>query len=86
MVAFSLNDLSYAPEIASLMLVRQQASATVDARKMIVTGAVSIACDALDGLAARGKTVKAEDQSRFLSNLVLVIASESKPLPTLAMG
>jgi regulator of protease activity HflC (stomatin/prohibitin superfamily) len=39
-LAFELSDLSYAPEIAQSMLVRQQAQALVDARKIVVEGAV----------------------------------------------
>jgi membrane protease subunit (stomatin/prohibitin family) len=38
--SFELSDLSYAPEIAQVMLVRQQAKAMVDARKTVVDGAV----------------------------------------------
>jgi len=82
-VSFSISDLSYAPEIASQMLVRQQAQATVDARKMIVTGAVGIACDALTELADRGKPIPPTDQSKFVSNLVMVICGEARPMPTI---
>merc|ERR1712157_115288 len=46
-IAFNLTDLSYAPEIAQAMLVRQQAEAMVKARKLIVKGAVDISNDAV---------------------------------------
>jgi len=82
-VSFNLSDLAYAPEIASQMLVRQQAQATVDARKTIVSGAVAIACDALDELAQRGKTVTPSDASKFLTNLVLVVTGEKAPTPVI---
>ena len=45
-----LNDLTYAPEIAQAMLMRQQALALIDARKTIVEGAVEIVRDAIDRL------------------------------------
>jgi hypothetical protein len=80
-VSFSLSDLAYAPEIAAAMLVRQQAQATVDARKLITSGAVGIACEALEDLAARGRQVAPGDASRFVANLVMVIASERAPRP-----
>ena len=82
-ISFQLSDLAYAPEIASQMLVRQQAQATVDARKTIVSGAVSIACDALDELAQRGKKVNEADASKFLTNLVLVVTGEKAPTPVI---
>lgn len=41
-INFELTDLAYAPEIAQAMLIRQQAEAMVDARKIIVEGAVQI--------------------------------------------
>lgn len=82
-VSFGLSDLAYAPEIAGAMLVRQQAQATLDARKLITGGAVGIACDALDELAVRGRQVAPADASRFVSNLVMIIAAERAPMPTI---
>jgi hypothetical protein len=52
--SFELTDLAYASEIAQSMLVRQQAEAKLDARKIIVEGAVDIAVNALEGLQKRG--------------------------------
>ena len=46
--------LAYAPEIAAVMLQRQQASAIIDARKMIVDGAVGMVEMALDRLSENG--------------------------------
>ena len=70
-------------EIAAQMLVRQQAQATIDARKMIVTGAVGIACDALAELTERGKPISAAESGKFVSNLVMVICAEKGPTPTI---
>ena len=53
-----LNDLTYAPEIAQSMLMRQQAMALIDARKTIVEGAVEIVRDAIQRLQAAGLEVQ----------------------------
>ena len=45
-----LMELSYSPEVASSLLQIQQAAAKVDARKLIVEGAVNIVSDAMQGL------------------------------------
>ena len=65
-VSFMLTDLAYAPEIAGQMLVRQQAQAVLDARKLIVHGATEIAVDALNSLESRGKAVPGPEQSHFV--------------------
>ena len=84
-VTFMLSDLAYAAEIAPQMLVRQQAQAVIDARKLIVGGAVAIAVDAVSLLAQMGKPVAPAEESRFLANLVLVICSEKSPVQTQAL-
>merc|ERR1711959_390609 len=53
-IAFNMTDLSYAPEIAQAMLVRQQAEAMVKARRLIVKGAVDISEDAIQQLDEKG--------------------------------
>ncbi len=53
---------------------------------MIVSGAVGIACDAVDELAGRGKPVAPAESSRFISNLVLVICGEKAPTPTIELS
>jgi len=84
-VSFELVDLSYAPEIAPQMLVRQQAQAIVDARKTIVAGAVGIVGDALNSLRDRGVEVGAADQPKFVTNIMTVLCSEKSPVPTIDM-
>lgn len=78
-----LNDLTYAPEIAQAMLMRQQALALVDARKTIVEGAVAIVRDAVDRLHEAGLEVKPEDQDQLVSNLLVVLCSGEKAQPVL---
>lgn len=81
-ITFELSDLSYAPEIAQSMLVRQQAQALVDARKVVVEGAVEIVHEAIQHLQAKGLTLAEEERSRLVSNLLTVICGEAKVQPT----
>ena len=53
-LSYELADLQYAPEIAQGMLVRQQAQALLDARKVIVDGAISIVTTAVSKLTESG--------------------------------
>ncbi len=79
---FELSDLAYAPEIAQAMLIRQQAAALVDARKVIVEGAVEIVSEAVDLLEKRQLGVEPGDRSRLVSNLLTVICGDAKVQPT----
>jgi regulator of protease activity HflC (stomatin/prohibitin superfamily) len=80
--SFELSDLSYAPEIAPSMLVRQQAQALVDARRVIVDGAVQIVHHAVELLEEKGHKLPAGEESRLVSNLLTVICGESHVQPT----
>lgn len=73
----SLTDLQYAPEIAGAMLVRQQATATLKARKVIVDGAVEICEGAVKELEARGRTLDPETRGGLISNLVTVLCNST---------
>ncbi len=82
-----LSQLAYAPEIASSMLQRQQASAIIAARKKIVEGAVSMVEDALQQLGERG-VVELDDERRatLVGNLLIVLCGQSNPQPVLNTG
>jgi regulator of protease activity HflC (stomatin/prohibitin superfamily) len=84
--SFELSDLTYAPEIASAMLVRQQAQALVDARKTIVEGAVEIVSDAVTMLEERHLGIPKAEQPRMISNLLTVICGDSNVQPTMPVG
>ncbi len=79
-----LNYLAYAPEIAAVMLRRQQATAVIAAREKIVEGAVSMVRLALDKLEA-DDTVKFDDARRaaLVSNLLVVLCSDEPAQPVL---
>ena len=66
--------LAYAPEIASAMIQRQQANAIIDARKVIVEGAVGMVEMALEMLEEKG-TVELDEERKaaMVSNLLVVL-------------
>ena len=78
-----LNDLTYAPEIAQAMLMRQQAMALIDARKTIVEGAVEIVRDAVDRLAAADLQMSDQQRESLISNLLIVICSGERAQPVM---
>lgn len=82
-----INHLAYAPEIAEAMLRRQQAEATVAARKTIVTGAVGIVKETLAGLTQEtGVELDASTKNRLVSDLLVVLAGEQGARPVLTLG
>ena len=80
--SYELADLAYAPEIAQAMLVRQQAQALVDARKIVVEGAVEIVDEAVIRLGERGYSLNEQARSHLVSSLLVVICGDSKVQPT----
>ena len=82
-----LTHLAYAPEIAQLMLRRQQAEAIIAARQKIVQGAVSMVDMALKDLAQR-QVVQLDDERKaaMVSNLMVVLCGESEVHPIVNTG
>jgi regulator of protease activity HflC (stomatin/prohibitin superfamily) len=74
-VLVRLNDLTYAPEIAQSMLLRQQAQAMVDARRTVVDGAVATVKDGLDRLAQSGLRLSAARRQQLASSLTLLLCA-----------
>jgi hypothetical protein len=83
--AFDLVDLSYAPEIAQVMLVWQQAEALVDARRVIVTAAVDMTKDAVAKIKEGGGMLDDQACQQVTSNLLTVICSGTAATPTITM-
>jgi len=82
-----LSHLAYAAEIASEMLRRQQAAAVVAARKKIVEGAVGMVEHALEELGAKDIVVlDNERKAAMVSNLMVVLCSESSATPVVNTG
>lgn len=82
-----LTHLAYAPEIAGVMLRRQQAEAVLAARRIIVDGAVSIVEQALKTMAERNVAdfVK-EHRAALVSNLLVVLCAEQGAQPVVNIG
>jgi len=79
--------LAYAPEIASVMLQRQQASAIIDARKMIVDGAVGMVEMALEKLNEKQLVdLDEERKAAMVSNLLVVLCGNHDAQPVVNAG
>ena len=82
-----ITHLSYAPEIAAAMLQRQQASAIIDARQMIVEGAVSMVEMALDKLSEREiVNLDEERKAAMVSNLLVILCGNKDAQPIVNSG
>lgn len=82
-----INYLAYAPEIAAVMLRRQQASAIITAREKIVEGAVSMVKMALDKLSEEGIVeLDEEKKAAMVSNLLVVLCADEPAQPVINSG
>jgi regulator of protease activity HflC (stomatin/prohibitin superfamily) len=86
-VEAQITHLAYAPEIAAAMLQRQQASAIIDARKMIVEGAVGMVEMALNRL-SENDIVQLDDERKaaMVSNLLVVLCGNKDAQPIVNTG
>ncbi len=82
-----ISHLAYSPEIARAMLRRQQATAIIAARRTIVEGAVGMVEHALHELSAKGiLELDEERKAAMVSNLLVVLCSESETQPVINTG
>ncbi len=82
-----VSHLAYAPEIASAMLQRQQASAIIAARERIVEGAVGMVESAMDQLAAKEIVdLEGERRAHMVSNLLVVLCGDKATQPVINAG
>jgi regulator of protease activity HflC (stomatin/prohibitin superfamily) len=82
-----ISYLAYAPEIAAAMLQRQQAAATVAARRLIVDAAVGMVEHALTDLSAKGVVdLDAERKAAMVSNLMVVLCGHQTAQPVVNAG
>lgn len=86
-VEVRITDMAYAPEIAVAMLQRQQASAMLDARKLIVEGAVGMVRMALEQLQSEN-IVQLDDERKaaMVSNLLVVLCANKDAQPIVNSG
>ena len=82
-----ISHLAYAPEIANAMLRRQQASAIIAARRLLVAGAVGMVEMALDEL-KKGNIVELDEERKatMVSNLLVVLCGEESAKPVVNTG
>ena len=82
-----ITHLAYAPEIAAAMLQRQQAKATIDARALLVEGAVGMVEMALERL-AEGDVVHLDEERKaaMVSNLLVVLCGNRDAQPIVNSG
>ncbi|HEX6884624.1 MAG TPA: SPFH domain-containing protein [Planctomycetota bacterium] len=82
-----ISHLAYAPEIASAMLQRQQATAIIAARQKIVEGAVSIVEQALADLGQK-RVIELDDERKatLVGNLLVVLCGQASPQPVINTG
>jgi hypothetical protein len=82
-----INYLAYAPEIAAVMLRRQQAAAVIAAREKIVEGAVSMVKMALDKIDNEGiAKFDKEAKVKMVSNLLVVLCADEAAQPVISAG
>jgi regulator of protease activity HflC (stomatin/prohibitin superfamily) len=82
-----ISHLAYAPEIAQVMLRRQQAEAIIGARAKIVQGAVTMVETALQGLSEREIVVLDDERkAAMVSNLLVVLCSDRETQPVVNTG
>ena len=85
--SMEINELNYAPEIASGMLKKQQAMALVAARHVIVDGATEIAKGAIRNLESgeQGMKLSADEKAKIVTNLLTITCGDSDAVPTLSL-
>lgn len=81
-----LTHLAYSTEIASAMLQRQQASAILSARSIIVEGAVGMVQLAVEQLEAKGLQLDEERKAAMINNLLVAIVSDRSASPVINTG
>ncbi|CAH1209482.1 hypothetical protein PAECIP111891_03323 [Paenibacillus allorhizoplanae] len=81
-----LTHLAYSTEIASAMLQRQQASAILSARSIIVEGAVGMVQLAVEQLEAKGLQLDEERKAAMINNLLVAIVSDRSATPVINTG
>lgn len=82
-----LSHLAYAPEIAQMMLRRQQAKALIDARRQIVEGAVGMVNEALNRISQeQAINLDEERKAAMINNLLVVLTSEQTAQPVINTG
>lgn len=83
--SFEFTDMHYAKEVAAQMLVTQQAKATLNARRLIVEGAVNIVTETVDRLEAVGIGFNAQQKADLVRSLLVMSVSDAPAQTTVAV-
>ena len=81
-----ISHLAYAPEIAQMMLKRQQAQAVVQARQLLVEGAVGMVEETIKKFGTLQLELKPEEKSKLMINMMTVLLSDNGAQPVLTLG
>lgn len=84
--SFQLNEISYAPEIAAIMLKKQAAVALVQARKVLVAGCAEIAADAANKLKHEGTDMTDQERLRLVNNVLITTVADGNGSAKLTMN
>jgi len=76
-ISILLNELSYSVEVASIMLKKQQAKAMVEAKQIIMEGAISLAVDTVNEIETRGITMSDNEKSKLVTNILTISVGNS---------
>lgn len=74
---FDITDLTYAPEIMQAMLAKQAADAMVEARRLITSAAVGMACDCAEKVNERGEKLSEAGEEKLIRNVMTIVCSHS---------
>jgi len=85
-IAFELADLKFSPDIAQLMLARQEARAMLGAKKYVVDGATSIASHAVEQLETAGIEITDVDSTNLMGNLILLLVGNTAIHPVISLS
>lgn len=81
-----VTHLAYAPEIAQVMLRRQQAAALLASRRLLLRGSVGLVKDVIDDLKAKKIEIDGERQAAMVSNLLVVMVADKEASPVTNVG
>lgn len=83
--SITLNELNYAPEIASAMLKKQQAGALIEARELIAEGAVQISLDAVSKLEKGSLRLERDEKVKIVTNLLTICTGDDTAKPVISL-
>lgn len=81
----ALNELNYAPEVAVAMLKKQQAAALIEARHLVVQGAIEICTQTVQTIEESGVKLAPHEKVAIITNLLTITAGDKDPTPVISI-